>query len=138
MGGRRQDRPDRAEASRPVPVRQIEKVGAAGLLAPAAKDLSIEESQRRALDQRRVFRWARSRNLSRSCARTCLARRSLQNFFDPAIDSKSGNAIRGTARTASHTLTARDLTMDNITNNIESFDCDIMVIGGGTAGPMAA
>ena len=28
--------------------------------------------------------------------------------------------------------------MDNITNNTESFDCDVLVIGGGTAGPMAA
>ena len=30
------------------------------------------------------------------------------------------------------------MTMDNITNNTESFDCDVLVIGGGTAGPMAA
>ena len=28
--------------------------------------------------------------------------------------------------------------MDNITNNTETFDCDVLVIGGGTAGPMAA
>ena len=30
------------------------------------------------------------------------------------------------------------MTMDEITKNEESFDCDILVIGGGTAGPMAA
>ena len=28
--------------------------------------------------------------------------------------------------------------MDNITNNTESFVCDGLVIGGGTAGPMSA
>jgi len=28
--------------------------------------------------------------------------------------------------------------MDNITKNTETFDCDVLVIGGGTAGPMAA
>ena len=28
--------------------------------------------------------------------------------------------------------------MDEIANGTETFDCDVLVIGGGTAGPMAA
>ena len=80
-----------------------------GLMAPAAKDLSIEDVSaigRYGINvafsdghDRGIYPWVMLREHA-------LARRSgTEISCDPAIDSESGNAIRGTARTASHTST---------------------------------